>query len=144
MNLSIEAIRALCEEENICAIKEASDSADRLVALSAFSDRLTLYAGNDSQTYTALSLGGAGVISVLSNVDPCAVSAITSAFWRGDENEALRRQTDILKRVSSLFLETNPSPIKYAMHLKGFCESEVRLPLYLPNEKTKNILKTMF
>ena len=144
VNLSIDAIGKLSEEDNICAIKEASDSADRLIELSALSDRLTLYAGNDTQIYTSLALGGMGVISVLSNAYPCEVLDITNAFWRGDSEAALISQRNVISRVHALFLETNPTPIKYVMHLLGFCEYDMRLPLYPPTEKTRDVLKSEF
>lgn len=144
VNLSTTAIAKLSEEENVCAIKEASDSLDRLVELSCFSDRLTLYSGNDSQVYTTLSLGGMGVISVLSNICPCEVLAITNAFWRGDTDTSLTIQRNVLKKVKSLFRETNPTPIKYAMHIAGFCEADVRLPLSLPSEATRKCIESNF
>lgn len=144
VNLSFEAVRLLSEEENISAIKEASDSSDRLVELSALSDKITVYAGNDTQIYTSLSLGGMGVISVLSNVCPCEVLAITNAFWRGDTETSLVLQRKALRKIQALFLETNPAPIKYAMHLLGHCAPDVRLPLYLPNEATRVILNEEF
>ena len=144
VNLSINAVDKLADEENICAIKEASDSSDRLVELSKLSDRITLYSGNDTQIYTALSLGGMGVISVLSNVHPCEVLNITNAFWRGDTELSLNLQRKILESVKALFTETNPTPIKYAMHQAGYCEPDVRLPLSLPTEKTKAIVKSFF
>ena len=144
VNLSIEALKALVEEENIVAIKEASDSSDRLVELSSLSDKLTLYAGNDTQIYTTLSLGGMGVISVLSNPCPCEVLAITNAFWRGDGDGALAMQRAILPKTRVLFSQTNPTPVKYAMHLLGYCEPDVRLPLSLPTEKTQEIIKSTF
>ncbi|MBR5818224.1 MAG: 4-hydroxy-tetrahydrodipicolinate synthase, partial [Clostridia bacterium] len=70
VNLSYSVLSALAEHENIVGIKEASDSADRYVYLSEMSDKLALYAGNDTQLYTALSLGGLGVISVAANPYP--------------------------------------------------------------------------
>ena len=144
VNLSINAIKALAKEENICAIKEASDSTDRLIELSSFHSSLALYAGNDSQIYTALSLGGMGVISVLSNATPCDVLEITNAFWRGDEKASIDMQRKLLKRINTVFLETNPTPIKYAMHIMGYCAPDVRLPLSLPCEKTRAIIENEF
>lgn len=144
VNLSIHAIQKLSEEENICAIKEASDSADRLIELSALSGKITLYSGNDTQIYTTLSLGGMGVISVLSNIHPCEVLAITNAFWRGDNDASITNQRTVLDEVKLLFKETNPTPIKYAMHMAGFCEPDVRLPLSLPCIETRRAIETKF
>lgn len=144
VNLSISSMYKLAKEENICAIKEASDSSDRLLELSALSDSITLYSGSDTQIYTTLSLGGMGVISVLSNAMPCEVSEITNAFWRGENEASLKLQGKLSDKIKALFLETNPSPIKYAMHLMGYCEPDVRLPLSIPNDKTKKILEREF
>ena len=83
INLGIGLLRRLSESEKIVGIKEASDSADRLAALSELGDKLPLYAGNDSQLYTTLALGGKGVISVVSNLYPEKMTAIFKAFVSG-------------------------------------------------------------
>jgi 4-hydroxy-tetrahydrodipicolinate synthase len=144
VNLSLSAIEALADLENIAAIKEASDSTDRLTSLSLFSDKIALYSGNDSQIYTALALGGAGVISVLSNIAPCEVLAVTRSYFEKRYDDALAYQKAILPKVNAIFAETNPSPIKYAMSLCGFCKSEMRLPLTEPKTETKKLLSSLF
>ncbi len=144
VNLSLSAIEALADLENIAAIKEASDSIDRLTSLSLYSDTLSLYSGNDSQIYTALALGGAGVISVLSNIAPCEVLAITRAYFAKKTDEALLYQKALLKKVRAIFSETNPTPIKYAMSLRGLCKSEMRLPLTEPQEETRCLIEKTF
>lgn len=136
VNLSIEQIHALSECERIVGIKEASDSAERLVALSAIED-LSLYAGNDSQFYTVLSLGGAGVISVASNLVPGHFTSLFAHFSGGDRSAALREQKVLLPLIEALFLETNPAPLKYALGILGLCSPEIRLPLSLPTEATQ-------
>ena len=141
VNLGINLISRLAEHENIVAIKEASDSADRLVNLSAYSDLIDLYAGNDSQIYTVLALGGKGVISVVSNLIPRYTHEICESFWSGKKDESLKMQKEILPLIKSLFLETNPAPVKYAMSLLGLCEGELRLPLCEVRESTKEIIK---
>ena len=123
------------------AIKEASDSADRLVNLAALSDSIDMYAGNDSQIYTTLSLGGKGVISVISNLLPRYTHRICESFLSGNRAGALKMQTDILPLIKALFTETNPAPIKYAMSLLGYSGGELRLPLCEVRESTKEILK---
>ena len=140
VNLSIDAVRELSEHENITALKEASDSTDRLVELSSLTDSLTLYSGNDTGTHVTLSLGGAGVISVASNVAPKSVLKITQSFTRGDPSTALAAQKALLPLCRAIFLETNPSPIKYLMSKRGFCTPEMRLPLSVPSENTKRVL----
>ena len=137
VNLGIGLLTRLAEEDLVVGIKEAGDSADRLVSLSVLGDSLPLYAGNDSQIYTSLSLGGAGVISVVSNVLPRLTSEITRLYFSGEREKSLDIQKRLLPFINTLFLETNPAPIKYAMSSLGLCSDELRLPLYLPRESTK-------
>ncbi len=139
VNLSMDQIRALAECERIVGIKEASDSAERLVSLAAV-ENLTLYAGNDSQFYTVLALGGAGVISVASNLVPKRFASLFAHFSSGDYAAALAEQKALLPLIDALFLETNPAPLKYALGRMGICSSEIRLPLSLPAEATQERL----
>lgn len=141
VNLSFSAIDTLSEHENIVAIKEASDSADRLTAIAAMSERLALYSGNDSQIYTALALGGLGVISVASNILPTEVLKVTRGYFSGKKFASFEAQKRLLPFIGALFSETNPSPVKYAMSLGGFCTEDVRLPLAPPCEKNKALIE---
>ena len=140
VNLTLEQIEELSKCENIVGIKEASDSADRLVELSKFKDELYLYAGADLQTYTVLSLGGAGIISVVSNLYPEKMVSIYKNFKAGKNYEALTEQQELIGFIKVMFKETNPAPIKYAMSLAGFCSDEVRLPLYPVEEETRRVI----
>lgn len=144
VNLGINLLDRLANHENIVGIKEASDSTDRLVTLAAFGDKLALYAGNDSQIYPTLALGGAGVISVVANILPKATKALCDSYFEGKHTHALRLQLDLLPFIKTLFLETNPSPIKYAMEKVGLCTREVRLPLSEPRESTKEEIDRAF
>ena len=137
VNLGINLLDRLANHKNIVAIKEASDSTDRLVALATLCDRLALYAGNDSQIYPTLALGGSGVISVVANILPKTTKALCDSYFEGKYSEALRLQLELLPFIKTLFLETNPSPVKYAMEKAKLCSREVRLPLYEPRESTK-------
>lgn len=141
VNLSYGVLGRLCEHPNIVGIKEASDSADRLVALREYGDSLSLYAGNDSQIYTTLALGGEGVISVLSNAYPEYVSKICSLFDEGKQKESLQMQTDALPLIRALFTETNPAPIKYLMSHLGYCKNELRLPLSPASAATRTAVE---
>ena len=141
VNLTIPQLEELAKEESIVAIKEASDSVDRLTELLKFGDDLYLYAGNDSQIFATLSAGGAGIISVLSNIYPSAVSKICRDTFLGDKESALKYQLILLNFIKLLFKETNPSPIKYAMSVMGLCSSEVRLPLARPEKKTQAAIR---
>ena len=138
--LTLSELRSLAECENIVGIKEASDSAERLLAVSAFGDDLALYAGNDSQIYTALALGGLGVISVVSNLLPRAVVKITDLYFEGQHRESYRKQITLLPLIHALFVETNPTPIKYAMSRRGLCRDEMRLPLAPATEETRRLI----
>ncbi len=137
VNLTIPQLEELAKEEAIVAIKEASDSVDRLTELLKFGDDLYLYAGNDSQIFATLTAGGKGVISVLSNIYPERVNEICRDSFAGRTDSALKKQLLLLDFIKLLFKETNPSPIKYAMSVAGLCASEVRLPLARPERKTQ-------
>lgn len=129
VNLRIEQIAKLAEHPNIVAIKEATDSVERLVSLSALGEELTLYAGNDSQIYPVLALGGAGVISVISNALPRATAHICESFFSGSAEDSRAEALRLLPFMRSLFAETNPAPIKHVMMKRGLCTSELRLPM---------------
>ena len=140
VNLTIGQLEELCKTENVVAIKEAGDSMDRYVSLSALTGSLGLYAGNDSQIYTTLALGGLGVISVLSNVLPRLAVEICDRFFAGDYEKARELQLGALPLISALFAETNPAPVKYAMAKLGLCENELRLPLMTVSESSEKVV----
>ena len=140
VNLGFNLLERLSEHPNIVALKEASDSMDRLVTLSAFGDKLHLYSGNDSQIYPIIALGGRGVISVMSNLLPKTTHRLCQSFFDGEYAEALHLQQKLLPFIKSLFIETNPTPIKYAMSTRGLCSPEMRLPLAEPRESTKEAI----
>ena len=137
VNLGFNLISRLADHPNIVGIKEASDSTDRLVTLASMSDKITLYSGNDSQVLPTLALGGLGVISVISNLLPRETKEMTDAYFGGNSARAREIQFRLLPLIQAMFMETNPSPIKYAMSLRGLCSPELRLPLSEPRESTK-------
>ena len=140
VNMSRATLESLGEVENIVAIKEASDSADRLVEIAAMGDKMRLYAGNDTQLFTALSLGGMGVISVVSNVAPERMMRIYRDFKSGDITSAREGQIRLLPLIRALFIETNPAPIKHAAARLGLCSVELRLPLYEVSSEAKRLI----
>ena len=140
VNMSRQMLESLSEVENIVGIKEAADSADRLVDIAAMGDKLRLFAGNDSQLFTALSLGGDGVISVVSNLAPKQMMNIYDHFCEGNLSAAREAQISLLPLIHAMFIETNPAPIKYAMARVGLCRSEVRLPLFEVSDGAKKII----
>ena len=140
VNLTFSQLRRISEKENIVAIKEAADSQDRLVDLSLLSDKLSLYAGADSAIYSCLSLGGAGVISVISNFCPRMTQFISDAYFSGKPCEALEMQKKLIPFIKAIFAETNPAPIKYALSKIGLCENELRLPLAPVSNFTEKLI----
>lgn len=143
VNLTLSQLSELSRIENVVGIKEASDSVDRLTELSKLGDELPLYAGNDSQIYATLALGGKGVISVVSNLYPKRTADICNFYFNGEYARSLREQYALLDFIKLLFKETNPSPIKYAMSLKGLCAEEVRLPLMPPAQSVKDEISSI-
>lgn len=137
VSLSLDTLRRLSENERIVGIKEASDSIDRLVAISGIA-HLDLYSGNDSQIFTVLSLGGLGVISVVSNLYPKETMDICKLYFAKDEISSLKVQHELLPVINALFLETNPAPVKYAMSKAGLCLPDMRLPMWLPTKQTRD------
>ena len=137
VNLSFEMVKTLSEHENIVGIKEASDSHDRLISLREIGDDFSLYAGNDTAAYSVLSLGGDGVISVFSNAYPGYAVKLAREFFAGRRDASLKMQINALPMIRALFMQTNPAPIKYLMHTLRYCAPDLRLPLDIPNEKTR-------
>ncbi len=129
-NILPKTAAALAEHENIVAIKEASGNISQIAELAHLvGDKLDIYSGNDDQIVPILSLGGKGVISVLSNPMPKATSDICHNFFLGNHEESLDSQLELLPFISALFSEVNPIPVKAAMAMMGFGENELRLPL---------------
>ena len=140
VSIPISTLAGLSERENIVGIKEAADSADRLVKISALGEALPLYAGNDSQTYTALALGGVGVISVLSNLCPERMKKISDSLASGENEAALSEQQALLPLIDAMFAETNPAPVKYALARLGLCSEEMRLPMSEVCDDTRRLI----
>lgn len=136
VNLDIDTLNILSENERIVGIKEASDSSDRLMNVSKIKG-LALYSGNDSQIYPVLSLGGLGVISVVSNLYPKQTMDICKYYFTNNKEMSLKAQHNLLPVITALFLETNPAPIKYAMSKRGLCLPDMRLPMWLPTKVTR-------
>ena len=144
VNLSFPVLERLAEIDNIVALKEASDSLDRLVDLCAtFRDKLAIYSGNDTQLFATLALGGYGIISVLSNLLPREVENVCQSYFRGNTEEARLLQNRLLPLSHALFWDTNPSPVKYALSKYGLCQSEVRLPLAEVSDSIQRKLDTV-
>ncbi len=129
-NIQPATCKILSEHENIAAIKEASGNISQVAEIANLvGDNMDIYSGNDDQIIPVLSLGGKGVISVLSNIMPKETSLMCHKYLDGDVKGALKMQLDYLPLINSLFTEVNPIPIKSAMAKMGWCENYLRLPL---------------
>ncbi len=140
VNLTEAQYAALAGIPNIRAVKEASGNMAKLARLCA-DGRLAVYSGNDDQILPVAALGGRGVISVLSNLAPAAVSAMAHAAVDGDFDTARHLAYKYARLISLLFAETNPAPLKYAMELLGLSRGELRLPLAEVGDGLKTALR---
>ena len=130
VNIEPSTYLALADHPNIAAIKEANGNISKIVETAALvGDKLDIYSGNDDQIVPILAMGGAGVISVLSNVVPKKTVEICERFFAGDLAGSAKLQCELLPLTKALFSEVNPIPVKAAMAAMGWCENYVRLPL---------------
>ena len=142
-NLMPETIAYLAEHtENVRAVKEASGNISQIAKVKALAgDQIDLYSGNDDQIVPLLSLGGIGVISVLSNVAPRQTHEICQAWFDGEIEKSARLQLEALEIIDALFCEVNPIPVKTAMNLMGKEVGPLRAPLCGMDEKNLARLK---
>lgn len=138
VNIPLSVYKELAKHERIVAVKEASGNISAIAQLAdECGKELDIYSGNDDQIVPILSLGGKGVISVLSNVVPTETHDICRLWFEGKAKEAAELQLKLLKLANTLFCEVNPIPVKTAMSLMGFCSEEMRLPLCEMDEANK-------
>jgi 4-hydroxy-tetrahydrodipicolinate synthase len=129
-NLTPASVLALADHPNIVGIKEASGNISQVAELCALvGDKMDVYSGNDDQIVPILSLGGSGVISVLSNIMPKATQKMCTDYLSGNVEAARKAQLELLPLINALFCEVNPIPAKAAVAAMGYCENYVRLPL---------------
>lgn len=126
-----ETIAALCRDvDNIVGVKEASGNFSAIATLMSLSDgKVDLYSGNDDQIVPLLSLGGKGVISVLSNVAPRQTHDICASYFAGDVKTSAGLQLKAIPLITELFSEVNPIPVKAAMNMMGKGVGPLRMPL---------------
>ena len=130
VSIKLEAYKALAKHPNIVAVKEANGDLSSILRLrAAVGDELAVYSGNDDQIVPTLSMGGKGVISVLSNIMPKETVAMCDAFFAGDVATAAKMQCKYLPLIQALFCEVNPIPVKAALATMGRMEGVIRLPL---------------
>lgn len=143
LNLSPKTLLKLAEFKNIVAIKEASGNLSQVAEMKALcGDKIDIYSGNDDQIIPVLSLGGAGVISVAANIFPEDIHNMCQFYFDKKLDEALDIQLKMLPFINSLFIETNPIPVKTAMNILGMNVGHLRLPLCEMEDSNLNILKS--
>lgn len=124
------AVRIAKEVKNVVAIKEASGNISQVAKLASLANGcIDIYSGNDDQIIPLLSLGGKGVISVLSNVAPTQTHDMVRAYLDGDVKKACDMQLESIELINALFCEVNPIPVKAAMNILGWESGPVRRPL---------------
>ena len=137
-NIPLSVYKELAKHERIVAVKEASGNIGAIAELfAACGDSFDIYSGNDDQIVPIMSLGGAGVISVLSNLLPKETHDITQLCFDGNYKDAAALQLKYLELINSLFCEVNPVPVKTAMAELGMCKVDMRLPLCEMEDATK-------
>ena len=130
VGITTETYVKLAKHPNIVAVKEANGDLSKILRLrAAVGDDLVLYSGNDDQIVPILSLGGQGVISVLSNVAPQETHDMCQAYFDGDTEKAMKMQIGYADLIDALFCEVNPIPVKVAMRKLGYAAGPLRMPL---------------
>ncbi len=142
-NLAPKTVLELSKVKNIVAVKEASGNLSQVAEIAALvGPDFDIYSGNDDQILPILSLGGKGVISVLSNVAPKQTHDMVMHYLNGDTKAATKLQLDAIELIGALFCEVNPIPVKTALNLMGFEVGACKLPLCEMEPKNLETLKT--
>lgn len=142
VNITPKTCLELSKHKNIVAVKEASGNLSQVAEIRALcGDELNIYSGNDDQISPILSLGGKGVISVLSNVAPKKTHEICQLFFDGKAEESAKIQLEYLNLINALFIEVNPIPVKTALGLMGYNVGHLRMPLFSMEECNLEVLK---
>ena len=137
-NLLPKTVARLAEHPNIVGLKEATGNMAQMVEIMHLcGDKIDIYSGEDALTVPMMAMGGAGTISVLSNVAPKQAVAMTDACMAGDYATAAKLQCDLLPLINALFSEVNPIPAKAGVSAMGFGEENLRLPLTPMEDATR-------
>lgn len=144
VNIKPETCLELSKIQNIVAVKEASGDLSQVAEIANLcGENLTIYSGNDDQILPVLSLGGKGVISVLSNIKPKYTHDMCYNFFNGNIKEAIKMQVDAIPLIKALFSEVNPIPVKAALNIIGYNYGVPRLPLVEISKKNKEKLREL-
>ncbi len=145
VDIPISVYKRLSVLPNIAGVKEAGSDITKITKIkAACKDDFTVWAGNDDQIVPILSLGGKGVVSVLSNICPVETVAMTEAALAGDFDTAADLQARLMPLINLLFSDVNPIPVKYAMKYAGFDCGECRLPLGKLHPEIKERIDSYF
>ena len=142
VNIEPKTYASLADHPKICAIKEAGGNFTKIAeTLALVGDKIAVYSGNDDQTVPMMSLGGLGVISVLSNVIPAETAKMCELFFDGKVKESAALQLKYIPLINALFSDVNPIPVKEAMAMLGKCTPEMRLPLVRMSGEKREALR---
>lgn len=145
VNILPETVLKLSKIDNIVAIKEASGNLSQIAKIKSLcGDNIQIYSGNDDQIAPIYSVGGIGVISVLSNIFPKQTSEMCETLNEGDFKKGSKMQLEFIEMVEALFCEVNPIPVKYALNKIGIDGGIPRLPLTELTDKGKDIMNNAF
>jgi 4-hydroxy-tetrahydrodipicolinate synthase len=145
-NIEPSTMARMAEIDNIVGVKEAAGSIDQVLNIvAACGDKLAILSGEDSLTFSMMSLGGKGVISTAANVAPKEMAELANLCFNKQWEKAAQLQVKLLPLIRVLFIETNPGPAKTALAMMGKCEPDLRLPMVAMSEgnaaKLKDVLK---
>jgi 4-hydroxy-tetrahydrodipicolinate synthase len=142
MSINVDTAIELSKHRNIVAMKDATgDIGYTAELLSRVDENFNVYSGNDNMILPVLSLGGVGVISVISNIMPRETHELVDEFLKGNIQGAKKIQLEMISLINALFIEVNPIPVKTALNLMGFDVGGVRKPLYDMEEENIEILR---
>lgn len=144
VDMPVSVYQCLSQLPNLAGVKEASSEISKIAKIrSACPDHFAVWSGNDDQTAAVISLGGCGIISVLSNILPVETQALAQAALDGDFDTAADLQIKLLPLTETLFAEVNPIPVKAALKIIGFDCGDCRLPLTAASATTVKKLKKL-
>lgn len=142
MTIAPKTYQELCKHPNIVGTKEASGNLSAIANTRYLcGDDLDIYSGNDDQIVPILSLGGKGVISVLSNVAPRQTHDICQLYFDGKVKESANLQLEMLPLINAMFCDVNPIPVKEAVNMMGYCAGQCRLPLAELSENDRELVR---
>lgn len=143
VNIKPDTYKELSKHQNIVAVKEASGNLSQIAEIKYLcGDELDIYSGNDDQTVPVMSVGGMGVISVVSNIIPKIMHDICNLYLNGYTQASAELFTKHIGLMNAMFCDVNPVPVKEAMNMLGLAAGPCRLPLCPTDEKNKNLIKS--